>query len=191
VILQALRTTYWKNSSSLRSSSFLPTLLHYSSPWISRSISNFKKLYIKALFQQCFEVTEGTNLTLQEFWKNHFHIVNCRKIIHKAWDGVTKRTLNSAWRKLWSDCVQGFAHEEELPVVNEIVSLGKTMGLEVNKDDIQELVEEHGQEFTIDKLMDLHHKQQQKVMEEISSEEEEKKTEISLTSNEIREVCKM
>jgi hypothetical protein len=28
-------------------------------------------------------------------------------------------------------------------------------------------------------------------MEEISSEEEEKKTEISLTSNEIREVCKM
>jgi hypothetical protein len=37
LILQALRTTYWKNSSSLRSSSFLPTLLHYSSPWISRS----------------------------------------------------------------------------------------------------------------------------------------------------------
>jgi hypothetical protein len=48
------------------------------------------------------------------------------------------------------------------------------MGLEVNKDDIQELVEEHGQEFTTDGLMDLHREQQQKVTE-ISSEEEEKK----------------
>ena len=131
-------------------------------------------------------VTEGTNLTLREFWKNHFHIVNCLKIIDKDWDGVTKRTLNSAWRKLWSDCVEGFAHEQEPPVVDEIVSLRKIMGLEVNEDNIQELVEEHVQELNTDKLMDLHHEQQQEVMEEISSEEEEKMTEESLTSNEIR-----
>jgi hypothetical protein len=160
-------------------------------PMDQQVISNFKKLYTKSLFQRCFEVTEGTNLTLREFWKNHFHIVNCLKIIDKAWDGVTKRTLNSAWRKLWPDCVEGFAHEREPSVVDEIVSLGKTMGLEVNEDDIQELVEEHDQELTTDELMDLHHKQQQEVMEEVSSEEEEKKTEKSLTSIEIREVCKM
>ncbi|XP_030179530.1 tigger transposable element-derived protein 1-like [Lynx canadensis] len=136
-------------------------------PMDQQVISNFKKLYIKALFQQCFEVTKGTNLTLREFWKNHFHIVNCLKIIDKAWDGVTKRTLCSAWRKLWPDCVlghdlEGLAHEQEAPVVDEIVSLGKTMGLEVNEDDIQELVEEHGQELTTDELMDLHREQQQK-----------------------------
>jgi hypothetical protein len=65
-------------------------------------ILNFKKLYIKALFERCFEVTEGINITLREFWKNHFHTENCLKIIDKAWDGVAKRTLNSAWRKLWS-----------------------------------------------------------------------------------------
>ncbi|XP_075913253.1 uncharacterized protein LOC116957625 isoform X2 [Petromyzon marinus] len=160
-------------------------------PMDQQVISNFKKLYTKALFQLCFEVTEGTNLTLREFWKNHFHIINCLKIIDKAWDGVTKRTLNSAWRKLWSDCVEGFAHEQEPPVVDEIVSLGKTMGLEVNEDDIQELVEEHGQELTTDELMDLHREQKQEVTEEISSDDEEKKTEESLTSNEIREMCKM
>jgi hypothetical protein len=39
--------------------------------------------------------------------------------------------------------------------------------------------------------MDLHREQQQKVMEEISSEEEEKKTETSLSSNEVREVCQL
>ncbi|VFV42898.1 Hypothetical predicted protein, partial [Lynx pardinus] len=116
-------------------------------------------------------------------------------IINKAWDGVTKRILNSAWRKLWPDYVlehdlEGLAYEQEPPVVNEIVSLGKTMGLEVT--DIQELVEKHGQELTTDELMNLHREQQQEVMEEISSaEEEEKKAEGSLTSNEIREMCKM
>jgi predicted Zn-ribbon and HTH transcriptional regulator len=49
------------------------------------------------------------------------------------------------------------------------------MGLEVNKDNIQELVEEHGQEFTTDELMDLHREQQQKVMEEILSEEKKRR----------------
>ena len=39
--------------------------------------------------------------------------------------------------------------------------------------------------------MNLHREQQQEVMEEISSAEEEKKVEESLTSDEIREMCKM
>uniref|UniRef100_A0A8C5PXM0 HTH CENPB-type domain-containing protein n=1 Tax=Leptobrachium leishanense TaxID=445787 RepID=A0A8C5PXM0_9ANUR len=164
-------------------------------PMDQQVISNFKKLYTKALFQLCFEVTKETNLALREFWKNHFHIVNSLKIIAKAWDGVTMRTLNSGWRKLWPDCVighdfEGFAQDWEPPVVDDIVSLGKIMGLEVNEDDIQELVEEHGQELTTDDLMALHREQQQEVVE-ISSEEEDKKAEEYLTSNEIREMCKM
>ena len=32
--------------------------------------SNFKKLYMKALFQKCFEVTSDIQLTLREFWKD-------------------------------------------------------------------------------------------------------------------------
>ena len=58
--------------------------------------------------------------------------MNCLKIIDKAWDGVTKRTLNSAWKKLWPDCILGhdlerLAHEQELLVVNETV-LGEDHG---------------------------------------------------------------
>ncbi|PNF20376.1 hypothetical protein B7P43_G10240 [Cryptotermes secundus] len=34
-------------------------------PMDQQVISNFKKLYTKALFEHCFEVTEGTNLTLK------------------------------------------------------------------------------------------------------------------------------
>ena len=48
-------------------------------------------------------------------------------------------------------------NKQEPPAVNKTVSLGKSMRLEVNEDDSQELVEEHGQELTTDELMDLHH----------------------------------
>ncbi|XP_071977828.1 methionine aminopeptidase 1D, mitochondrial isoform X1 [Engystomops pustulosus] len=159
-------------------------------PMDQHVISNFKKLYTKALFQQCFEVTEGTNLSLRDFWKNQFNIVNCLKLIDKAWNGVTNRTITSAWAKLWSDSFVGHDIEgcaEFEPIVDEIVFLGKAMGLEVNEDDIEELVEEHGQELTTEELMDLHCEQQKEVMEVILTGKEEERSEDSLTANEIQE----
>ena len=74
-------------------------------PMDQQVISNFKKLYTKALFQRCFEVTNDTQLTLREFWKNHFSILNCISLIDKAWVEVSSRTMNSAWKKLWPECV--------------------------------------------------------------------------------------
>ena len=47
-------------------------------------ISSLMRLYTKALFERCFEVTEGTNFTHMEFWRNHFHIVACLNLIEKA-----------------------------------------------------------------------------------------------------------
>lgn len=93
--------------------------------------------------------------------------MNCLKIINKAWDRDPKRTLNSVWRKLWSNCVlrhdfEGVAHERDQPVINEFVSLGReSFELEVNEDDIQEVVDERGQELTTDELINMHHEQQQ------------------------------
>ena len=112
--------------------------------------------------------------------------MNCLKVINRAWDGVTKRTLNSAWRKLWPDCalghdVEGLAHEREPPGVDETVPLGKTRGLEVNEDDIWELVETHDLELTTDTLPALHRKQPQEVTEISSAGEGEEKAEESLT----------
>lgn len=42
-----------------------------------------------ALFQRCFEITENTNLTPREFWKDYFSILNCLNLIDKTWEGVT------------------------------------------------------------------------------------------------------
>ena len=62
----------------------------------------------------------------------------------------------------------------------------------MNEDDIQEPVEERGQELTTEETTDLHRELQQEATEEISSAKEEgKKAEESLTSSEIREMCEM
>ncbi|GBM41583.1 hypothetical protein AVEN_169181-1 [Araneus ventricosus] len=85
--------------------------------------------------------------------------------------GVTKRLLTSSWKKLWSEnfveCdFEGFVTFSVESVVNEIVSLAKIRGLEVDSNDIDEIVEEHNQELTTEELTELHCVSQQKVMEE-------------------------
>ncbi|GCC34411.1 hypothetical protein chiPu_0012884 [Chiloscyllium punctatum] len=96
-------------------------------PMDQQVISNFKKLNTKAMFQRCFEVTNETELTLRDFWKDHYNILHCLRIIHKALRKVSLRTMISAWKKLWPECIAGrdFEGFKERPV---IVSLDKSMG---------------------------------------------------------------
>ncbi|PNF40924.1 hypothetical protein B7P43_G14973 [Cryptotermes secundus] len=116
-------------------------------------------------------------------------------MIEKAWEGVIKRTLTSAWKKLWLESViecdfEGFEMVPVEPVVNEIVSLAKIMGLEVDNNDIDELVEENSQELTTEELMELHCVTQQEVVEESLSEEGEEVTAKQQSSAAIREMLK-
>lgn len=77
------------------------------------------------------------------------------------WSGLAKcynEDLDSAWKKLWSESVaertfEGF--EPEIPVEEEIVSLGKSIGLVMDERDVNELVEEHSQELTIEELQGI------------------------------------
>ncbi|KAM3922863.1 tigger transposable element-derived protein 1-like [Leptodactylus fuscus] len=150
--------------------------------------------FIKALFQKCFEVTNDTQLTLREFWKEHFNILNCVNLIDTAWSNVTHRTLYAAWRKLWPERDSEALEPESAPVVDEdvavvddVVAIGKTMGLDIQQDDINELVEGHAAELTTEDLMHLQQQQQKDMVEEISSEEEERVEDIS--SGLIHEMC--
>ena len=108
-------------------------------------------------------------------------------MIDAAWQGVTTCTLNSAWKKLWPDCIterdfEGFDPEPGPEVVlDEIVSLGKSMGLEVDEGDIIELVQEHAEELTTEELKELQAMQQTEVLQEISSEEEEMLEKVTST----------
>ncbi|GBO19329.1 Tigger transposable element-derived protein 1 [Araneus ventricosus] len=93
----------------------------------------------------------------------------------QAWLSVATRTLTSAWKKLWPESVaertfEGF--EPEVPVEEEIVSLGKSMGLVMDERDVNELVEEHSQELTTEELQELQSQQHSGVLQEIGFEEE-------------------
>ncbi|GFT27189.1 tigger transposable element-derived protein 1 [Nephila pilipes] len=157
-------------------------------PMDQQVISNFKKLLTKHLFKRCFEVTKNTNPTLREFWKNHYNIVICLKLIDIAWQGVTKRTLNSAWRKLWPNVVlkrDGFEGFEPIEEVN--VSIGRSMGLEVDEADVADLIEEYAEELTTEELRELQKISHSGVMRELSSEEEVEPEE-KLTSHEISDI---
>ncbi|XP_053648174.2 tigger transposable element-derived protein 1 [Cherax quadricarinatus] len=163
-------------------------------PMDQQVISNFKKLYTKALFERCFVMTSETQLTLREFWRDHFNILNCVNLIGKAWEEVTKRTLNSAWKKLWPECVdkrdfEGFEANPEnpVPVEESIVALGKSLGLEVSGEDVEELVEEDNEELTTDELLDQL-QQQEATPEEIASEEGREKLK-KLPTSKIKEIC--
>ncbi|GBN83569.1 hypothetical protein AVEN_216927-1 [Araneus ventricosus] len=75
---------------------------------------------------------------------------------------VTKRTLPSVWKKLWLESVvkcvfESFERVPVQPVINEIVSLAKVMGLELDNND-NEFVEEHSQELTIKEFTEFHSK---------------------------------
>ena len=109
-------------------------------PMDQQVISNFKKLYTRAPFQKCFEVTNDMQLELREFLKGHLTILNCLTLIDNAWTQVTNRTLNSAWKKPWPDSVAERVYEwiepDDSTIIDLFVSMGKSMELKVEREDV-------------------------------------------------------
>ena len=123
-------------------------------------------------------------------------------MIEKAWNEVSKRTLNSSWKQLWPAVVTECDFEDFGPSpedeavddpapegdVEEIISLGRSMGLVVDEADVDNLIEEHREELTTEALKELEAMQVSIIQEEQHSSggEEVGETEET-TSAEIRE----
>ncbi|GCC22655.1 hypothetical protein chiPu_0001043 [Chiloscyllium punctatum] len=142
--------------------------------------------------ERCFQVTNDTDLTLGQYWKGHFNILHCISLIDKAWNEVFFHTLQSAWRKHWPDCVpegdfEGFEEETSVNVVKDVVTLGQNMGLEVDKGNVAELVEDHRQELSTEDLVELQQEQVKVMQQEHSGEEEEEREDVS--SVQIKDIC--
>lgn len=107
-----------------------------------------------------------TGVSLRDFWKSHFDILDCITLINKARQGVRTRTMISAWNKLWPGCIaEEFDSypDEYTHVVQTIVDLGMSMGLEVSGEYVEELMRNHREreEFTTEALQNLHLQLQQ------------------------------
>ncbi|XP_035209655.1 tigger transposable element-derived protein 1-like [Stegodyphus dumicola] len=109
----------------------------------------------------------------------------------KAWGEVSRCTLNSAWRKLWTAVVaerdfEGFEIPTEEAVddpapLEEIISLSKSLGLVVDEADIDNLLDEHKEELNTDDLKALEAMEISDLQEEHHSSVEEE-VEVALTS---------
>ena len=75
--------------------------------------------------------------------------------------------------------------EEVEPEVNKIVLLGKDMGLEVNDDDIEEIIQKHQEELTKSELKELEAMQHSVVEEGFSEKEDEA---VIISSAKIKEI---
>ncbi|XP_064121715.1 tigger transposable element-derived protein 1-like [Macrobrachium nipponense] len=76
-------------------------------------------------------------------------------------------------------CFEDFVEFEADPtlVVESIVSLGKSIGSDVSGEEVEELVDTHGEELTAEELQDLQQGQQQMANEESEEGEEEEEEE--------------
>ncbi|XP_044304720.1 tigger transposable element-derived protein 1-like [Varanus komodoensis] len=170
---------------------FLPSsITSLIQPMGQQVIPNFKKQYTKAMFQRCLEGTKETELTLRDFWKDRYNILQCISVIDKAWRELSPRTMNSAWEKLWPGCVSARAEGfEPASVMKEIVCLGTTLGLEVSEEDVEELLVDRRTELTLEELQHLHKQQQEVVVAEEISLGEEERAKRNIPHAEIKALC--
>ncbi|XP_053129291.1 tigger transposable element-derived protein 1-like [Hemicordylus capensis] len=152
-------------------------------PMDQQLIANFKKLYMRELFRRCLDMMDGSGIILADYWKHHFDIVSCLQLIKIAWDSVSQRNLNSCWKNLWAACVASTeSSTQEQAVVEEIVSLGQTMGLEVSTQDVEELAEGHNLELSTEDLLSLQEQEQQGVQPDTPEEQEEEPRQLPSSS---------
>ncbi|XP_068209148.1 tigger transposable element-derived protein 1-like [Palaemon carinicauda] len=105
------------------------------------------------------------------------------KMIDTAWNEVSRRTLNSSWKKLWPADVaeqvfEGFdpstedeAVDDSAPEgdVEELISILRSMGIVVDEANIHNLLEELREELTTEHLKELETMQLTIIQEEQSS----------------------
>ena len=140
---------------------FLPS---YTTPLIQpmdqQVISSLRKQYTKLLFEKCFLITDGTNLTLNDFWKDHFNILQAVKLIKSAWDHVSARCLQAAWKPLWPTCPPSEISAGSPPLLEtddvdeSLLTLGKALfGGNFEAEDVEELLRDENADLTVEELL--------------------------------------
>ena len=137
-------------------------------------IASFKAYYLRRTFSKAIKATDGPDAkTLKEWWRS-YNIYEAVKNIADAWDEVKESNMNGVWRKLCPQFVNDFQGFEETleAVTHKLVALGNELDLDLEVDDVNELLESHGEELTNEDLLEL---ESQLIEEEPDEEPEERR----------------
>ncbi|XP_071052906.1 tigger transposable element-derived protein 1-like [Onthophagus taurus] len=127
-------------------------------------IAAFKAYYTRITFKKLLDRLESDlKLTLTQCWKN-YNIGNCIDNIEESCRELKKSTLNGCWRKIWPTVVtseKGNDNDVNLHTndIQATVTLGRLLpGVgfsDLQLSDIEELLESHNSELTVEELGDL------------------------------------
>ncbi|GIY42909.1 hypothetical protein CDAR_198961 [Caerostris darwini] len=127
-------------------------------------ITTFKKYYLKYIFKQIFDKLKvDKQLTLHDFWHN-YNISDAIENIEKGWRDLKISTMNTAWKNLWPDCIN-FLRDDSCLLeavdnsITDIITIGQQLEGEgfydLNVYDIEEVLQSHDAELTINDLIEL------------------------------------
>lgn len=108
-------------------------------------IATFKAHYLRRTLSQLVQKSDGDRLSMQEFWRS-YTVMTAVDNIAQAWAELQPTTMNSAWRKLWPECVpSGTLELDVVPQLRRsIVALASHVDLgDVAEADVIRLLQAH------------------------------------------------
>ncbi|XP_051790420.1 tigger transposable element-derived protein 1 isoform X1 [Erpetoichthys calabaricus] len=140
---------------------------------------NFKAYYLRTTFAQAVAaIDRNPNLSVREFWQSYslYHgILN----IAKAWQELSPNCCVAVWKRMCPQFMRGFKGFEKDEtyegVADKIVKLAEELDLEVDKNDVEELIESHGEELTDEDLLELEAAKDAADVQAVALEEPEEK----------------
>lgn len=121
-------------------------------------IATFKAYYLRRTLSQLIEECDVENRQSMRNWWNNFHIMKAIRNIQESWDEVSQSSMKSVWKKLYSEIVSDIpANEDDVPtIIKEISCIATFAGIEgVDEENIEELLESHGELLTNEDLQDM------------------------------------
>ncbi|XP_066874480.1 tigger transposable element-derived protein 1-like [Kogia breviceps] len=121
--------------------------------------STFKAHYLRRTFEHILEATDGDDpAELREFWRR-YSIMDAVDNIAVAWEELRPATMNSAWKKIWPECVQfhSVSQTDNIAQLQQnIVTLAKSVALgEVGEADVDQLLQSHEEGLSNEELVQL------------------------------------
>ncbi|XP_019567133.2 tigger transposable element-derived protein 1 isoform X2 [Rhinolophus sinicus] len=109
-------------------------------------IAAFKTCYLRRTLSQLVQDTAGGDRpSVQEFWRS-YTVMTAVDNIAQAWADLQPATMNSAWRKLWPQCVPaGTSEPDAVPQLHcNIIALASHVGLgDMAEADVASLLQAH------------------------------------------------
>nr|XP_012146667.1 PREDICTED: tigger transposable element-derived protein 1-like [Megachile rotundata] len=146
-------------------------------------IATFKRYYMRTIMTKAIKTTDRQHgPTLTEIWKN-YNIWNAINNIGDSWAEIKESTMKGSWKQLCPQMMNDFTNFEEKPetLTNEIVTLMNQLQLDVNKDDVDELIESHSAPLSNEYLIE-----QQLSSTEIHDESEEEEADKNVKTLKIK-----